>query len=712
MDYTEDQGTETDQHELDEAEAKATLERLSALGQRLIGDVRERINKRKEVERRWIADLARYNSQYDPDSLKSLEARRFGSKVFVPLTRRVCNILEARLSDLLFPTDDRNFAVDSSPKPDLVDALSLAKKLKPDTPVNAQGQQLDATSIKLAIQDLIDEAKKKAGGMQRAVDDSLKESDYPSVAREVIHDAIVIGTGVIKGPHPLLRTKRAWSVVDGVAQMQVVENAAPTVVRVDPWHFYPETGVADMAHNGSVFEVHELSKLEMVRLAEQPGFDEEAIREIVSVPPSRMTDSTLAERRLASGTGDANLNKYRLYEYHGPIDAEDLRACGCDDVDDELMVLQACVFLDEGGRVIKAKIEPLDTEEIVYSVFNWQKDTASVFGYGVPYELGDLQESANSSFRAALDNMGLSVGPMVVVDDAAIAPVNGEWAIEPNKLWRKTDRTQQVAQAFGFFQIDSKVAELMQVFTACVQMLNEIGGPAMATQGQEAIVSVRTDFQASMAYASASVWMRRAVKLWDDQITVPLIRRFVDWHMQYNPDPEIKGDFNVIARGTSALLEAEGQVQRVAMLMKASAEAGIPIRRVVNQLRSMARSMRLDPDELLPSDDEVAAMEKKQAEQGPPPNPEIERIRIREMEIADNAEERAHKEKLAEASNQMRLAEIASRENITSEQARQRYGVEAMKIEATLADSQAEREHDAQKVNAELAIKARMGSGV
>lgn len=714
MDYTEGQGEHEATETSPEDESKKARERMSALGARLVGDVRDRINKRREVERRWLADLRRYNSQYDPDSLKSIEARRFGSKVFVPLTRRVCNILEARLSDLLFPTDDRNFVVSASPKPELQDGLSLARKLKPDAPVNAGGGlTLTAEAVKVGIQDVIDEAKKKAAAMQRTVDDQLAESNYPTVAREVIHDGIVLGTGVIKGPHPLLKTKKAWTIVDGQQVLQVLENAAPTVVRVDPWNFYPESGVTDMQHNGSVFEVHELSKLELVRLAQQPGFDADMIREIASTPPARMSDSTLAERQAASGVHEANLQKYRLYEYHGPVDAEDLKACGCTDIDDALLVFQACVFLDEGGRVIKAKIDPLDTEAICYSVFNWQRDTASVFGYGVPYELADLQDSANSSFRAALDNVGLSVGPMVVVDDQAITPANGEWAIEPNKLWRKTDRTQQVAQAFGFFQIDSKVQELMQVFTACVQMLNEVGGPAMAMQGQEAMVSVRTDFQASMAYASASVWMRRAVKLWDDQITVPMIGRFVDWNRQYTDDPDLMGgDLTVIARGTSALLEAEGQVQRVAMLMKASAEQGIPIRRGINQLRSMARSMRLDPDELLPSDDEVEKMEQQRAQQGPPPNPELERIKIRALEIEDAKAERAHKEKLAAMGNEMRWAEIASRENITREQAQQRYGMAQMQIEADLANKQADREHDAQKVNAELAIKAQQGSGI
>lgn len=696
----------------DEDAAKRNAALVEALGARLLTDVRDRINRRREVERRWLADLRRYNNEYEPDTLKAVEARRYGSKVFVPLTRRVCNILEARLSDLLFPTDDRNFVIDSSPQPELVDAANLAQKLTPDSPVNMPGASVSAGDIHAAIKDVIDEAKKRAGAMQRVVDDQLKEADYPTVAREVIHDAIVFGTGVMKGPHPLLQTQRVWTMVNGQAALVMQQDTKPAVMRVDVWNFFPESGVPDMSRNGSVFEKHELSKLELVRLAQQPGFDVEAIRDIASRPPVGLRDNTLAERQTASGMQSSDVQKYVLYEYHGPVDAEDLEACGCDGVDDALMVMQACVFFDESGRVIKAYITPLDTEALVYSVFNWQKDSASVFGYGVPYELGDLQESANSSFRAAMDNMGLSVGPMVVVDDQAITPANGQWVIEPNKVWRKTDRTQQVAQCFGFFQTDSRVNELMMIFNSCVQMLNEVGGPAMATQGQEAIVSVRTDFQASMAYASASVWMRRAVKLWDDQITVPLIRRYVDWNMQFNPDPNIKGDLHVIARGTSALMEAEGQVQKVAMLMRASQEAGIPIRRVITQLRSMARAMRLDPDELLPDDAEIAAMEKKQAEQGPPPNPELERIKIRQLELADNEQERAFKIQINESNNRMRWAEIASRENITIQQAQQRYALETGKLEAELADRQAAREHDAQKFNAEAVIKARQGSGI
>ena len=75
--------------------------------------------------------------------------------------------------------------------------------------------------------------------------------------------------------------------------------------------------------------------------------------------------------------------------------------------------------------------------------------------------------------------------------------------------------------------------------------------------------------------------MRRAVRLWDDGITVPLISRFVDWEMQYNDDPKIKGDCKVIARGTSGLVEAEGQVQRLSMFRQLAQGVPMPLKRQI-----------------------------------------------------------------------------------------------------------------------------------
>lgn len=691
----------------------ADLAIAQALGLSLKAEFDKRSGLRVQIERRWLDDLERYNSVYDKDTREVLESRKYGSRTFVPLTRRVCNLVEARLGDLLFPTDDRNFAVESSPVPELDEAARLAKQLPQDAPVDVEGRPVVASAVHEGIREMLDEAKRKAANMQRAIDDQLKECNYASEARKAIHDAIKLGTGIIKGPTVFGRTKRRWVMSDGAMALTVAENLNAAAARVDPWNFYPDLTASEVEESDH-YERHRLTKARLVALIAQ-GFNEEAIERIVLAGSNAAGhDANMDAQRVAAGTVGVQDKRFNLIEFTGSVDAEQLLACGCSDMpDDPLMAYQAKVWFSEfTGDVVKVAIEPMDTGEQPYSVFNWQKDTACIFGYGLPYEMRDMQDGTNSSYRAIQDNLGLTVGPQVVVNSKKIQPANGSWGIEPNKVWELTDSSTPVSNVFGFFQIDSQVSNLVAVFNLIKGLAEEIGGPQMAMAGSEAPSYAQAGAMGmSIAFNAANVWMRRAVRNWDDQITTPLIARFVDWNMQYNPDPDVKGDVSVISRGTSALLEAEGQSQRIQLLVKMSQGMGIPLRKMINQLRQMALAMRLDPDDLLPNDEEVEQMaQQQQANQ--PPNAEMERIKLRQAELADHKDQREHEAGIEQQRMDMRMAELASSEKLTIDQARLRYGTQLHIKAAELKDSSSQRADTNQRFNTEVAIKAAQGSGI
>jgi hypothetical protein len=705
------------QAEEDAKRAEAQLQAaLSNLGQRVVGLYDQRRAQRVTLEQRWLEDLRRYNGEYDPEILKVLQNREYGSRAYVPLTRRVVNIVEARLTDLLFPTDDRNWAVDPSPVPMLVQAEALAGQLPPDEPVpfGAGGEPVPASAVALAIRELREEARSKADNMQREVDDQLRQANYAAVSRSVIHEAMVLGTGVVKGPMVLNRRKRVWITEDGRSTVKWMEDLSPTAVQTSVWDFFPDMSSRTIKDCESVVERHYMTKAEMAKLARQPGFEigAEAIRDLLKRDPAHTRDSNRDALREKSGTQGVHDPRYLLLEYHGPVELEELKACGCEVGDDPLEVYEGIVWALEDGTVIKAVVNPMDTEERPYSVYCWEKDPGSIFGFGLSHEVADMAEAACSSFRAALDNLGLTVGPQIVVNSKLIRPRNNKWVIEPNKIWEMIKADADARAAFAFFQIDGRLNELLGVFDRSKQMIDDLAGPVMAMQGQEAPSYLDTARGASIAYNAANIWMRRAVRNWDDDVSSTLPSRFIDWNMQYNPKPEIKGDLMATARGTTALLEAEGQMTKVGIFLGAAKDVPMPFKRRINQLRAMARSMRLDAVDLLPDDAEVKQLGDKIDNAPPPTDPAVERIKLRQAEIADNAAQREHELLIENGRNQLRLAEIASREGLTMEQARQKYEIEALKAQAQLEDRREERSHQAQMLNAELASRMTTGAGV
>ncbi|MEY4416000.1 MAG: hypothetical protein RIQ53_3293 [Pseudomonadota bacterium] len=695
---------------------------IQALGLYLLQEFAQRKTDRMQIEERWREDLRAYRGEYDPGFLASLrEARPSASQLYVPLTRRVCTLVEARWADLLFPTDDRNFVVQPSPRQEMEQAVAMAQRLGPGQTVQVPGQALTLTSeaVLQALREAQEDAAAKAAAMQKTIDDNLKECNYPAQARRAMRDALQLGSGVLKGPMVMGKVKRVYTInPDGSATMQRVEEHKPAVVRVDPWNYYPDlsVGPGEIERMSGHYEMHRMNKAQLAKLARVPGFSEAAIRTVIAMGAVQLsTADPNAESRDAAGVGGVLPSTHNLIEYNGPVDHEQLRAWGATDIpEDSLGVSNACVFFSEtGGIVVKVAVWPMDTDDSPYSVLTWIEDPTCVFGYGLPFEMRDTQVGANSAIRALMDNMGLSSGPQIVVNRKKVRPVNGQMTIEPHKLWELTEGTDDVKNVFGFFQVTSLAKELLAIFGQFKAMAEEIGGPAMALQGAEAPSYMQAGATGvALAFNAASVWMRRAVRAFDDLVTVPMIGRFVDWHMQNTPDPSIKGDLSAVARGTSALLEADGYAARVQLLTKMSAEAGVPVRRIVAQLRKIATALRLDPDEMLPNDAEVQQMEEERKKAGEQVSPEVQRIQLRKAEIEDNAQQREHELVIERMRSETRIAELAATKDITIEEARVRYGIQAAQAAADIQDRRDQRKHEAQKFNAELSMKAAAGSGI
>ncbi|WP_428001214.1 portal protein [Acidovorax sp.] len=705
-----------------EAEARAV--RVGALGRRLLTLAQEQVQQRQVIEERWYKDVRQFNGQYDPGMFG--DEGEYGSRVFVPLTRRLCGLVEARLFDMLFPSEERNYVIEPTPVPDLDEALDLAGQLPPDTPMQSpEGPMLTAGGIHQAIGQMVDEAAKRCDAMQREIDDQLAECSYPRHARDVIHDAVLYGTGVLKGPVPMFRTTKRWARQgDGAYVMSLARKPLPQAARVDLWNFFPDMSSTHIREAEFVFERHYLTRQEAADLQDMPDVDADALRRMLGAEPTTPTNNYRERLRAISGASGAKDRRYEVWEYHGPITAQDLIDCGCAVEDDPLKTYTGVVWFGSQGEVLKAALNPLDSNEHPYSVFTWQMDEASIFGFGMPYEVRDNQESANSAFRAMHDNMGLCVLPQVVVDDQAIEPVDGSWRMAPGKFWRNKRPGSDARQGIQFIAIDARLQELQAIFGMSKQLIEEVGTLPAFLQGTEAPSYMQSATGASIAYNAANLWVRRAVRNWDDDIVTPLITRFFDWNMQYSEKAEIKGDSRVRALGIAALVELEGQAQRLQAFMQTAQAMGLPPSNQMRLMREFARAFKLDPDRVLPTEHEIARMQQAEAQQPPGKSgPDAERVaQQREQAAMDGELEKARlqlrrdeamaQRELAQQRMALDAATSAARERTGQTEAQRRQAFEVQKTRAVLADRQADRDSKAQMLNAEMAFSAQMGKGV
>ena len=93
--------------------------------------------------------------------------------------------------------------------------------------------------------------------------------------------------------------------------------------------------------------------------------------------------------------------------------------------------------------------------------------------------------------------------------------------------------------------------------------------------------------------------------------------------MQFDFDPEIKGDLEVKAQGTESLMANEVRSQRLMQFMQTVSNPALaPFARMDYLVREIAKSMDLDPDKVANSMSQAAVQAeilKKFQEQNPPP---------------------------------------------------------------------------------------------
>lgn len=709
------QPKEADRFE-DEETAEAAAERLTERAGMLIGrlerDALEQVRLKQTIERRWMEDLRNYYGRYDDVADKDM-ADDGRSRAFVKLTRHKTNSWAARLADLLFPTDERNWGIKPTPLPALasaakeaiehakasVEGANEAAAAGNDPAALVMKQQADAyaASAKQTAEE-ITEAKKRCELMERTIEDQLKEAKYEAQCRDVIEDGCRLGTGILKGPLTANRLRTEWranTALGGTWQLAEVPDPMPEFKRVDPWHFFPDMSARTIAEAEFTFERHLPTKRDLRRMAKKLGFNKKAVGRLIAGGAPQYSDDAMhvAELRQMVGEGEAIKDRYVMWEYHGPLEGDEisllLRVSGNEEEAqraeaeaDPLDETRVIVYFI-GNEVLKIAPEyPLDSGESLYSVFNYEKGETSIFGTGVPHAMADSQGAVNAAWRMMLDNSALSVGPQIVIDKDQIQPqTRGDWGLKPLKVWlRSSTATAAVNPPFEVHNIPNNQQQLGGIIELGKMFVDEETSMPTIAQGEQGAAS-QTMGGMSILINSANVVFRRVVKSFDDDLTTPTLRRAYDWNMQFNADKSIKGDMQVDARGTSVLLVREIQsVNLLNIVTNWSVHQVLaPHLKVREAMAKALQTMMITPDDVLYSPEEFQANQEKAAalaaQQPQPPSPEEFRVQL--AQIQDES-----RRYVADQQKEIELIKLAQTKEITLEELRTKLGIKDMELQS------------------------------
>ena len=659
---------------------------------RLESEARDRVSKRNIVEQRWIEDIQQYEGAYDSTYISRLEAEG-RSTAFINETRPKTLACESKLFDMLFPTDDRNWGIKPTPVPNLAldakRAIENAEQLTAEANVTEDPEQAQALigqanveADKAAQAEMVmREAKDRAELMTDEIDDHLVECGWQDECRDIIHDTCLLGTGIMKGPLPRTeRTRRNWLKKDnGVYELQFREGTDRLVFqRVSPWNLFPSSTAMHFGDSEDWYERHIMRARDLRRFANLPNVNVGEIEKLLEEGPQEEVPTYVDQMQsISSENMEADRKRWIMWEYRGTLDFDEMKAlCRIHGIDAEqaekvsrLFAVDCTVWFCQ-GRIIKFGFNHMDSNASIYSFFLLEKNEARLWGVGIPWIMRQPQAVINAAWRIMLDNAAIASFPQTVVDTGVIEPVEGDdYGIRARKTWLRREGADPNKPGIAFEEIPMRQPELAAIIELCKGFIDTETSISVLAQGEQG-ATTKTASGMALLFNSVNVIFRRIVRNWDDGITKPSLERAYDYLMQFSKREEIKGDYQVQARGSSVLLVREIQAQNLMILALQATQHPVLGKyfRERDLLKKLVQSMMIDSGDVLKSEKEIEEEEALEAQQGMP-DPELLKLELEgqiaemnattELQIAQLRHEEAMM-KLA-TDRDIRLEDIAAR---------------------------------------------------
>jgi hypothetical protein len=487
------------------------------------------------------------------------------------------------------------------------------------TPEQIQGRVKQLT--KAAQKAALVLAKEEAEKATLYLDDMLVEGKFYEALVEFLHYMTVFPYAFMKGPVVRMATDVKWENGEAVVKdLPKMYWTAP-----NPFDIYWQSGVRDFA-SGDVIEHLRLSRSEINNLLGVPGYDEEAIRAVLhqygSGGLSDWLDFTDTQRANMESREDPHMNESDMIdtlEFHGTIQGRMLRQYGFSEEevpDEEVDYFCAAWLIDH--YLIKVQIDPSPRKRHPYCMTSFEKIPGALVGFGLPEILADIQDVANATLRALVNNLSISSGPQVVINDDRVSPSTDSDELYPWKRWHVTsDPYGSSERAVDFHQPQSNANELLATYSAMTVIADEISSIPRYMTGSSSGQSGagRTASGLNMLMQNAGKVLQSVAANIDVDIFSPVLQKLYDTVLLTDASGRLRGDEQIRVRGVTFASQRETERTRMLEFLQLT---GNPLDAEIvgvegrgELLREVADRIGLDGNNVVPDKDTLKAKEQQ-----------------------------------------------------------------------------------------------------
>jgi len=568
----------------------------SRLAMSLAGHIRtgleeaQRHRQNSGIDARFASCLRRYSGEYEPDILETIK-RIGGSKMFRRLTAHKADDLQAWLEDILRPIEDRIFDAVPSSKPELsqsdiaavqqsiVESVTQSVSMLVESgggmipPDEVQAMTLEELQTAYqGMEDMLEEkAKAMAERMADTIDDQHEDGDYIGALYDFLEFFKVYPVAYFKGPF-LTKRKMMKHGKDGTVGVEDrIVMSWKAVSPLNVWH----SPYAKSCQDGEIFEREPASLADLHCFIGQPGYDEQAIREILKsglpasaqnigdVPIDYETNPMLIRPEAQSEYRGA---PNELIHFAGSVQGRMLSEWGMNGIEDQDASYEVYAIYC-AGRVIRAVLNenPLGTR--IYNSTSFKPVPDSIYGMSLPESMADVQDGANAFVRSAVNSGAMAAMPLVEIDVSALPDgVTEVPNIRPGYIHQYDGSKIQASGRSGvkFTPFPSVVEQCLRAYADFKKEADDVTGIPAFVSGSGAIEGAGETLGGLEILAeNAAKGIRRSYGNIGRHIILPSLRHQAMHNMLYSPDKAIKGDVSIQLKGPLAVIARQQSDARI-----------------------------------------------------------------------------------------------------------------------------------------------------
>ena len=611
------------------AEEEQAAPAISALCQHVKKAWQAARDAKEPYYREMLAAMRQRRGEYDPNKLRTIQEQTGGSDVFMNLTKTKCKAAQSWLGDVIAANDERPFSLRPSPMPELPQVVEVAITEN----LAAEVQQLAAMGARPTNRQIVERrnkvadavraefkkfSKNSATRMEEKIDDLFHAGGWYEALNAFMNNITTFKSALLRGP--IFRKTMVLSYeMDSQGNYKAVRREATQSQWYAPSSFdiYPapdSRGVND----AYLIERHDLRRSSLVAMRGVEGYSSDAIDAVLSEYGEHGKKNWLWEDRERQYVENRE-NAWRspdvsieAIEYSGKIQGRMLLDHGIKRklIDDPNAEYEANIWVIDRW-VIKAALNKHPLGKRNYYKASYEEVPGAFWGESIPEAMRDTQAVCNAVARALVNNVAVASGPQVEVFEDRLMSSEEALAMIPWKIWQtRSDPTGGGHKAINLTQPQLIANHLTRIYEFFANLAdNHTGIPAYVYGNADVGGGGRTAAGLSMLMSGASKGLKQIVANIDNGIIKPSVEAMFQHLMLWDPDPTIKGDLEVVPKGSATLIAKEQmQIRRTEFLQATTNPIDLQIMGQDGRarlLREVVKSLDMAPDALVPDPDSL-----------------------------------------------------------------------------------------------------------